>query len=141
MSEFQIKCRGCAHSVDGDKDLLISLLQKLNIDVGSATGLNIRDLVLNRSRLSCSSCGKRGPSIISKAPLNEASRAISDEANLCVACGIEIETKRIEVLPDTVYCKVCSELSGGGGKARVESEPLGSREDFRRDRASWQKSN
>ena len=141
MSEFQIKCRACDHTVDGGRDLLLSLLQKLNIEVTLEDELNIRDLVSNRFRLSCSGCGTKGPSIVSMAPLGEASRVSKNEEDLCVACGIEIEAERIKAIPNTLYCKVCAELSGGGSKARVESEPLGSRDDFRKDRASWQKSN
>ena len=59
----------------------------------------------------------------------------------CESCGRIIPEKRIEAMPGTKLCVGCANNNPAGQKARVESEPLGSRDDFRKDRASWQKSN
>ena len=58
----------------------------------------------------------------------------------CEICGRIIPDKRIEAMPNTKVCVGCASNDPKGQKARSERETWGSRDDWKRDRASWKRS-
>lgn len=55
----------------------------------------------------------------------------------CIVCKAIIPSQRIETIPETQHCVRCASTSGAGAANRKADEPLGTRLDFKRDRASW----
>lgn len=57
----------------------------------------------------------------------------------CRECGVQIDPKRLLAVPKTAFCIDCA------GEKHFEKhkieEPLGTREDFRKDRSSWKSTN
>jgi len=91
-----------------------------------------------RSRLSKLGCD----------PFHEKSNALEQknisislvvEDGYCNECGVQIDPKRLEAMPGAKQCTECaSEMPFE--KQKIE-EPFGSREDYRRDRNSWKRTN
>jgi ribosomal protein L37AE/L43A len=91
----------------------------------------------------CTDCGHSA--IATRAPREDGMWRCSDcggvgvEASdvLCHACGTPIPVARIAALPQTHHCVHCAAALGSDSATFVE--PLGSREDFKRDRSSWRR--
>jgi hypothetical protein len=56
---------------------------------------------------------------------------------LCHACATPIPAARIAALPQTHHCVQCA--AALDVRPVTIAEPLGSREDFKRDRSSWRR--
>ncbi len=56
---------------------------------------------------------------------------------LCHACGTLIAAARIAAMSQTHHCVQCAAAIGTG--SATFTEPIGSREDFKRDRSSWRR--
>ncbi|MDB3892320.1 TraR/DksA C4-type zinc finger protein [Alphaproteobacteria bacterium] len=64
---------------------------------------------------------------------------IKNNETFCQECGVEIPKERIIAEPATKHCIECAILLPT--QKRTIEESWGSREDWRRDRASWKKTN
>jgi RNA polymerase-binding transcription factor DksA len=53
----------------------------------------------------------------------------------CLSCGEEIPEKRLEALPGTKLCVDCAASNPNENNRKRIAEPLGSRDDYKRDRA------
>jgi RNA polymerase-binding transcription factor DksA len=58
----------------------------------------------------------------------------------CTVCGRIIPPARLAAVPDTEFCVDHADQWGRNPK-RFIAEPLGTRDDWKRDRASWKKTN
>ena len=65
--------------------------------------------------------------------------SIKVESGYCISCGIQIDPRRLKEVPDTKLCIDCA--SDLPFKKHRIHEPLGTREDFKKDRSSWKKTN
>ena len=61
------------------------------------------------------------------------------ESKFCKDCGVQIDHKRLLAVPKTTLCIVCA-AEKHFERIKIE-EPLGTREDFRKDRSSWKSTN
>jgi hypothetical protein len=57
----------------------------------------------------------------------------------CANCGKPIPDARLKAVPGTRLCVYCAENDLSGAPSRRVSEPWGSREAWKRDRASWKR--
>ena len=62
------------------------------------------------------------------------------ERNRCIRCGTTIPDIRLELKPETRLCIDCEHSRPTDQGKRIANEPLGSRSDYLRDRASWKRS-
>ncbi len=68
-------------------------------------------------------------------------KTINRGENECSRCGGEIPIARLDAVPGTTLCIKCASGGPSDDQKRFISEPLGSREDYKKDRASWKKTN
>ncbi|MCG2839676.1 TraR/DksA C4-type zinc finger protein [Sandaracinobacter sp. RS1-74] len=105
-------------------------------------------------RLRCSVCDWRGlPGEAASMPAPKAAPLPTEEPALfqapsheepegspipCGRCGEDISEGRLKAMPATRLCTPCAAMAPVGQRAR-RAEEWGSREDYRRDRASWKR--
>lgn len=91
-------------------------------------------------RLRCSHCGGVGKTIrwLSPEPVVETPSVIARDK--CIRCGTIIPEIRLQSKPETRLCIDCEHSHPPTQTKRVVVEPLGSREAYKRDRASWKRS-
>ena len=148
-----VKCE-CGHHLSAFQ--ILSRVGKIKIGVPPSIQA-LKPLV---PKLRCSNCGCRGkvtfqivernkprprqlPRTDGKARVRSApSIALSSTAPTreghCAACGSTIPLERLRTIPGTRYCVSCASRHSSA-KKRMVSEPWGSREDWKRDRASWKR--
>jgi len=81
----------------------------------------------------------QGSSILEKNAYAKKNINENSGKKFCIECGLEIDNERIKKVPTTLHCIDCaSEISF---ERRRIFEPLGTREDFKKDKNSWKKTN
>ena len=91
-------------------------------------------------RLTCSVCGGDGQIIPDPNQKKQDETPFIIDRNRCIRCGITIPDIRLETKPETRLCIDCEYDRPADQGKRLAAEPLGSRADYKRDRASWKRS-
>ena len=120
-----------------DDDQLIDMWKRgLSVSVMSDELMRNKGAIRSRlSKLGCDVVHEKPNTLVE----DNISISLVVEDGYCNECGVQIDPKRLEAVPGAKQCTECASKMPFE-KQRIE-EPLGSRDDFRKDRNSWRRTN
>lgn len=130
---INVKCQACNHTASLNALLLGSLgRRKLKCRVCGGAGKVTEEIPLNEVLT-------KGPSVYSPEDNKIDKKHTKVEQPLCSTCNRPINKKRLEALVYTDKCTECASKAPNNEQKRFIRETWGTRDDWKRDRASWKR--
>ena len=144
---LQVRCRDCGHSAKIEEPVARSqrfrcsrcggagLIQEAGEGATSAGVPFVPQNPAGATALPQARRARRG--VGPEQPRSQPSGAT--ERGYCASCGKPIPAARLDAVPGTRLCAICAEGDPSGSPNRRVSEPWGSRDAWKRDKASWKR--